>query len=129
MHSGYGWGITFNYLLPKLLLPFAILFLMNVIYYLFNWKKMSSIQVFFLWGAWISIMFFLMKFMGFAIRFLPLIYLFGMLFVASALGEAYRNSRKEFTKIALSCVIIASATFIFYYVDSNGIFQRYRGTS
>ncbi len=67
--------------------------------------------------------------MGFAIRFLPLIYLFVMFFLATTAGKIYENTRREVVRVLVCCLVIASAAFIFYFVESNNIFQRYRGTS
>ncbi len=121
--------MTFNYLIPKLLFPFAITFFVFLIYYIFNPEKLTPLQVLFLWGALISFSFFLLKFMGFGVRFLPLIYLFVMLFLATTIGNMYQHTRREAVRILICCALIASATFIYYFVDSNNIFQIYKGTS
>lgn len=125
----YGWGITFDYLIPKLLLPFGITFLSAVIYYCFQWRKLSQIQVIFLWWFFLSLSLFLIKFMGFAIRFLPLVYLFVMLFLAATMGQIYVSIRREITYIGLIGYMIASVVFIFYYVETNNLFSRYQWTS
>ncbi len=101
----------------------------NVIYYIFHWRKISQIQIFFLWGILISIGFFLFKFMGFAIRFLPLIYLFVMFFLAASIGKMYQETRRGSVRIFTCFIVIASVAFLCYFVNSNNTFQRYRGTS
>ncbi len=49
MAGGYGWGINFFYLIPKLLLPFGVAFVITIIIYCFQWKKLSQAQNVFLW--------------------------------------------------------------------------------
>lgn len=86
-------------------------------------------QVFFLWWTLISMSFFLVKFMGFSVRFLPILYLFGILFLATTMGEIYRKYHWKIMRIGFVCLVITSALFIYSFVDSRGIFQRFRWTS
>ena len=129
LSNWYGWWLRFHYLIPRLLFPFAILFLIMWVYYIFNPKKISNAQTLFLWWFLLSIGFFLLKFMGFAVRFLPLVYLFAMFFIAATIGEWYQNTHREKIRILLYCIVVVTLIGIYYFVQSNGLFQKYRGTS
>ena len=126
--DSYGWWLTFHYLVPKLLFPFACLFLGAIVYTLFA-KKISRAQMFFLWGFLLSMGLFLSKFMGISIRFLPLVYLFSLLFLATTMGQMYQTAQKISVRATLCGLIGVSTIFIYYFVSSNNLFTTYQGTS
>lgn len=128
--KSYGWeGLTRNHLIPTLLLPFAILFVITVVASIFYSSKLTRAQTFFLWWFLISTLFFLWKFMWFGIRFLPLSYIFAILFIAATLGSWCRSTWKVPLKIFLYWIVIISWLWIYAYVQANNLFHKYQWTS
>lgn len=83
----------------------------------------------FLWGFLLSMGLFLSKFMGISIRFLPLVYLFSLLFLATTVGQMYQTAQRTSVRAILCCLIGVSTVFIYYFVSSNNLFTTYQGTS
>lgn len=127
--KSYGWSWMKIYqLIPKVLFPFAILFISIVICSLFYPKKISRTQSLFLLWLIISISFYLIKFMWHGVRFLPWAYLFCLLFVAATVGWWYKNAGAKI-QILLYSIVILSFVSIFGYVYKNNIFEKYQETS
>lgn len=52
-----------------------------------------------------------------------------MLFLATAIGNIYKNIKNVGVFIIFIFYIFSSVGFIYYYVYSNNLFNQYRGTS
>jgi len=93
----YGWPLDTLYsIFPKPLISLIILFSIILLIYIFKKNnKLKSAENYLLFGVTLSAIFFIFRPVGWAIRFLPLLYLFIILFLGFYLGRIINNLKEN----------------------------------